>query len=261
MIPAAARAADPIEADPPRRFVALCATLGFHTPFLFPAESGASYALTPYLEPLRDLRSDFTVISGLQHKEQTGPNGHASEMTWLTSAKNPGLAGFKNSISIDQFMAERIGNRTRFPSLILGTRGDTLSWSANGVPLPAERSPARAFQQLFVEGSPAEIESQVRNLGRGRSVLDTVSAQARALEGRLGPRDKEKLDEYFTAVRELESRLVQNEEWLKRPKPKVDAPPLSDTRSRTDAIGKMKLRKFSMVYSTLSKYQACLLRS
>lgn len=247
MIPAGARAAESGASDSPRRFVALCATLGFHTPFLFPAETGAGYTLTPYLEPLRDLRGDFTVISGLQHTEQTGPNGHASEMTWLTSAKNPGLAGFRNTISLDQFMAERIGNRTRFPSLILGTRGDTLSWSANGVPLPAERSPARAFQQLFVEGSPSEIESQVRSLSRGRSVLDTVSAQARALEGRLGPRDREKLDEYFTAVRELESRLVQNEEWLKRPKPKVDAPPLTDARSRTDAIGKMKLMQELLV--------------
>lgn len=73
---------------PPKRFVAVCATLGFHTPYLFPRETGAGYALTPYLEPLKALRDDFSVISGLSHTEQNGANGHTSELTWLTSAKH-----------------------------------------------------------------------------------------------------------------------------------------------------------------------------
>jgi hypothetical protein len=247
MLPACANAAEAAAGDPPARFIAMCATLGFHTPFLFPAEVGESYTLTPYLEPLRALRGDFSVLSGLQHMEQTGPNGHSSEMTWLTSAKHPGLAGFRNSISIDQFIAERIGNQTRIPSLVLGTRGDTLSWSANGVPLPSERSPAKAYQSMFLDGSPEEVQDQARRLRRGRSVLDTVAGQAKSLHGQLGPRDQEKLDEYFTAVRSLETRLVQNEEWLKTPKPRVDVPPLTDNQSRTDAIGKMKLMQELLV--------------
>jgi hypothetical protein len=241
MVPAFATRAQAAVANPPPRFLAMCATLGFHTPFLFPQETGADYTLTPYLEPLKDLKGDFTVISGLQHEEQNGANGHTSEMTWLTSAKHPGLAGFKNNISIDQHIAERIGSQTRFPSLILGTGSDSLSWSASGVPLPAESSPSKAFQQLFVDGTPAEIAAQVHQLKRGRSILDTVMGQAKKLHGELGKRDQEKLDEYFSAVRDLEGRLVQNEEWAQKPKPKVDAKPPTDIQSRTDAIGKMKL--------------------
>jgi hypothetical protein len=241
MVPAFATRAQAVSALPPQRFVAMCATLGFHTPFLFPKETGADYTLTPYLEPLKDLKNDFSVISGLQHEEQNGANGHTSEMTWLTSAKHPGLAGFKNTISIDQLIAEKIGSQTRFPSLILGTGSDSMSWSASGVPLPAEPSPSNAFRQLFVDGTKLEVEAQVRGLTRGRSILDTVMGQAKKLRGELGKRDQEKLDEYFSAVRDLEGRLVQNEAWVQRPKPKVDAKPPTDIQSRTDAIGRMKL--------------------
>ena len=241
MVPAFATRAQAAVVQPPPRFLAMCVTLGFHTPFLFPQEVGSDYTLTPYLEPLKDLKGDFSVLSGLQHEEQNGANGHTSEMTWLTSAKHPGLAGFKNSISLDQLIAEQIGSQTRFPSLILGTGSDSLSWSASGVPLPAENSPSKAFQQLFVDGTPAEIAAQVRSLKRGRSILDTVMGQAKKLHGELGKRDQEKLDEYFSAVRDLEGRLVQNEEWVQKPKPKVDAKPPTDIQSRTDAIGKMNL--------------------
>ena len=241
MIPAFATRAQAAVGNPPQRFLAMCATLGFHTPFLFPKETGADYTLTPYLEPLKDLRGDFSVLSGLQHMEQNGANGHTSEMTWLTSAKHPGLAGFRNTISIDQLIAERIGSQTRFPSLVLGTGSESMSWSASGVPLPAEQSPSRAFQQLFVDGTQAEVEAQVRGLKRGRSILDTVMGQKKKLHGELGKRDQEKLDEYFSAVRDLEGRLVQNEEWVQKPKPKVDAKPPTDIQSRTDAIGKMNL--------------------
>lgn len=241
MVPAFATRAQAINAQPPQRFIAMCATLGFHTPFLFPKETGTDYTLTPYLEPLKDLKNDFSVISGLQHEEQNGANGHTSEMTWLTSAKHPGLAGFKNTISIDQLIAEKIGSQTRFPSLILGTGSDSMSWSASGVPLPAEPSPSNAFRQLFVDGTKLEVEAQVRGLTRGRSILDTVMAQAKNLRAELGKRDQEKLDEYFSAVRDLEGRLVQNEAWVQRPKPKVDAKPPTDIQSRTDAIGRMNL--------------------
>ncbi|OAI56530.1 hypothetical protein AYO49_04100 [Verrucomicrobiaceae bacterium SCGC AG-212-N21] len=238
MTPAFTRAAT---AQAPQRFVAMCATLGFHTPFLFPKETGASYTLSPYLEPLKDLRNDFSVISGLAHTEQNGANGHTSEMTWLTSAKHPGLAGFKNTVSIDQLIAEKIGTQTRFPSLVLGNGNESLSWSASGVPLPAESSPSKAFQQLFVDGTPAEVDAQMRGLKRGRSILDTVLGQAKKLHRDLGRNDQEKLDEYLSAVRDLEGRLVQNEAWAQKPKPKVDVPPPTDIQSRTDAIGKMKL--------------------
>lgn len=226
---------------PPQRFAAICSTLGFHTPFLHPREVGAGYQPTPYLQPLLPFRDDFTVFSGLAHLEQNGANGHTSELSWLTSAKHPGWAGFRNTVSIDQFIAEKIGTRTRFPSLVLSTGDDSLSWSASGVSLPAEASPSRVFRQLFVEGTPAEVEAQLRGLRRGRSILDTVSTSAKQLQRDLGHADQQKLDEYLTAIRDLEGRLQQNEAWSTRPKPKIDAPIPTDIQSRTDAIGRFKL--------------------
>jgi hypothetical protein len=219
----------------------MCATLGFHGPFLFPEQTGENYALTPYLKKLADHRGDLTVLSGLSHPDQQGNNGHASEMTWLTSAKRPGLAGFKNSISLDQLIANRIGIETRFPYLTLSTSGRSLSWTANGVEIPGETSPENLFKALFIDGTEAEIAAELRGLERGRSILDTVMGQARKLERALGHRDREKLDEYLTAVRDLETRLQQSQGWATRPKPKTQAEPLRDIADRNDAIGRQRL--------------------
>ncbi len=173
MLPCFGRAADnPV--DSPKRFVAMCATLGFHTPHLFPEKTGSAYALTPYLEKLKDHRSDFTVLSGLSHPEQQGNSGHASEMTWLTSAKRPGLAGFKNTVSLDQVIADKVGIETRYPYLALSTGGGSMSWTSTGVEIPSEDSPSRLFKALFVDGTEKEIESDIRGLHRDRSILDTV---------------------------------------------------------------------------------------
>lgn len=229
-------------ATAPRRFVACCATLGFHTPFLFPKETGESYSLTPYLETLKDFRKNLTVLSGVCHADQSGANGHTSELTWLTAATRPGLPGFRNRISIDQYIAERIGTKTRLPYLALSTNGnDSLSWTANGVPVPAESSPAKVFQMLFVDGTPEQVKAQVRGLKRGRSILDAVNQEAKKLNKSLGTADREKLDEYLTAVRGLETRLHEAESWSTRPKPKVDAKPPTDIQNKADAVGKARL--------------------
>ncbi len=162
----AAIAADGAHRSPPR-FVAACATLGFHTPYLFPAETGADYELTPYLQQLADHRGDMTVISGLSHPRQQGNNGHASEITWLTSAQRPGLAGFRNTISLDQRIAEQVGIETRFPYLALSTSGRSMSWTSSGVEIPGETSPSRMFKALFMEGTEQEIAGEVQQLRRG----------------------------------------------------------------------------------------------
>lgn len=222
--------------SPPKRFVACCATLGFHTPYLFPTQPGRDYELTPYLEPLAAHRGDITVCSGLSHPEQQGNNGHASEMTWLTSARRPGLAGFKNTISIDQLIADQIGIETRYPSLVLSTSGRSMSWTSSGVEIPGETSPAKLFKALFIDGTPAEVAAEMQDLQRGRSILDTVLGQAQQLESELGRRDRAKLDEYLTSVRSLESRLQTSQGWVQRPKPQVDAPPPKDVADRADAI-------------------------
>ena len=227
--------------ESPKRFVALCATLGVHGPFLFPNSEGRDYELTPYLKQLEAHRQDITVLSGLSHPEQQGNNGHASELTWLTSAKRPGLPGFRNSISLDQMIAQQIGVETRFPFLALSTSGRSMSWTSNGVEIPGQTSPSKLFKQLFVNGTEAEVAAELRGLQRGRSVLDTVRGEAKKLERSVSQRDRTKLDEYFAAVRDLESRLQQSQGWATKPKPQVDAEPPSDITNRNDAIGRQRL--------------------
>lgn len=235
------RALGAVASQAPHRFVAMCATLGFHTPFLFPEKEGRDYEMTPYLKKLADHKDVITAISGLSHPEQQGNNGHSSEMTWLTSAQRPGLAGFKNTISLDQLIADQIGIETRFPYLALSTSGRSLSWTSSGVEIPAMRSPAKLYQELFIEGTPDQINKELNNLKRGRSILDTIGARAKRLEQKLSFHDREKVEEYMTAVRDLEFRLQQSEGWVKKPKPQVGATQPKDIEDRNDAIGKQKL--------------------
>ncbi|MCA9268623.1 MAG: DUF1552 domain-containing protein, partial [Planctomycetales bacterium] len=225
----------------PKRFVAACATLGFHKPFLTPEAVGRDYQLTPYLEPLAQHRDKFSVLSGLAHLDQQGNNGHASEMTWLTSARRPGLPGFKNTISLDQLIAERIGVETRYPYLALSTSGRSMSWTASGVEIPGETSPANLFRALFVDGTPTEVAGEMRSLARGQSILDTVRDEAERLNRELGGRDREKLGEYLAAVRDLEVRLQRSQGWSQKPKPKVEAEAPKDIADRNDVIGRQRL--------------------
>ena len=223
------------------RFVAICGGLGFHAPFLFPSSPGDDFAETPYMKKLSEHQRDLTLFSGLSHPNQNGNNGHASSMTWLTSAQRPGLAGFKNSVSLDQQIAAHLGGETRLPYLCLSNGNGSLSWTASGVNIPAESSPSKVFKTLFIDGTPKEIESQMRDLLRGRSILDTVRTDAKRLERSLGPRDVEKLDEYFTSIRELETRIGQSQQWAQRPKPSVDYEPPTDVTDKQDIIAKQRL--------------------
>jgi hypothetical protein len=163
-------------------------------------------------------------MSGLSHPQVA--EGHDSSFSFLSGAHHSGFVfrgGFRGTISLDQLAAEHIGGQTRFPSLSLSTGGVNLSWTRSGVVIPSDQSPASVFARLFLEGTPDQVSSQVRRLRQGQSILDKVREQAKKLEPGLGSNDREKLDEYFTSVRELEQRLVRSEEWSKKPKPKVDA--------------------------------------
>src|SRR5439155_18598212 len=150
-------------------------------------------------------------------------------------------AGFKNSISLDQFAAERIYGQTRFPTLPLSCEGSGLSWTKSGAPVPTENSPSNLFAKLFLEGRPDEVQAQARRLADGQSTLDAVRDQARRLQQLLVAEDAEKLDEYFTSLRELEQRLAQAEAWSKKPKPKVDAKPPVNIQNGADLVGKTRL--------------------
>jgi hypothetical protein len=212
------------KANARRRMVCMCGGLSMHPPSFFPEKAGKDYVLSPYLELLKEFRDDFTVMSGLSHPQVA--EGHDSSFSFLSGAHHSGFVfrgGFRGTISLDQFAAEHIGGQTRFPSLSLSTGGVNLSWTRSGVMIPADQSPASVFARLFLEGTPDQVSSQVRRLRQGQSILDKVRDQAKKLEPGLGSNDRDKLDEYFTSVRELEQRLVRAEEWSKKPKPKVDA--------------------------------------
>ncbi len=225
----------------PKRMVAICTSLGIYGPALFPKETGKGYTSTPYLDLLKDYRDDFTIFSGLSHPEQSGPDGHASEMTWLTSARHPGMGGFRNTISIDQFIAEKIGIQTRYSSLVLGTNNVSQSYTRSGVMIPADTAPSKIFAKLFVNGSKGEVENQMRKLREGRSIMDTVGEEAKRFGAKMGTGDRDKLDEYFTSVREMESRLAASEDWVQKPKPEVDAKTPADISEANDIIGRTQL--------------------
>jgi hypothetical protein len=224
----------------PRRMVCINTPLGLHPAAFFPEKAGKDYALSPYLEVIKEFRDDFTVISGLSHPD-VGPS-HDSNYSFLTGAPHPEQrAGFKNSISLDQFAADHLFGQTRFASLPLSCEGFGLAWTRSGAPVPTESWPSSVFAKLFIEGRPDEVEAQKRRLEDGRSVLDSVRGQANEMRSAVGTRDRDKLDEYFTSVRELEQRLAQSEAWAKKPKPKVDAKPSQNVMNSTDLIAKTRV--------------------
>ncbi len=236
MLPVKARAA---AAPDIRRMVAICAPLGIHTPFLIPEKTGKDYVATPYLEPLQPLRNKFTVMSGLMHPDVDG--GHSAEMSYLTGAPHPGQPSFRNTISVDQYAAERIGHLTRVSSLALSANGAGLSYTRSGVRIPPETRVSKLFARLFLEGSKEEKASQMRRIKDGQSIMDLVRDQTSQITKTVGREDVQTLDQYFTSVRELEQRLVKAEEWAKLPKPKVEQKPPTDIEDRADFAGRMRL--------------------
>ena len=228
MLPSFARAAttsSPLAPDArPRRMLAVCNNLGLLGDQFFPETSGREYKASPYLEVLQAHRGDFSVFSGVSHPNVDG--GHPADVCFLTAAPHPGSSSFRNTISLDQHIAEHIGTLTRFPSITLAvnTRQKSLSWTGSGVAIPPEDKAAEVFKQLFLQGSPAQVAAQIRKLDTGRSILDTVAGQAKELERNVTARDRDRLDQYFTSVRDLEHRLQASRGWEQKPKPVVKAP-------------------------------------
>lgn len=241
MRPAFARNASAPRA--PRRMLAICNNLGLIPENFFPVSAGRDYAPSPYLQHLQKHRQDLTVFSGVSHPDVDG--GHPADNCFLTAAPHPGSGGFRNTISLDQYIAERIGHLTRFPSLTLGvnvSQGQrSLSWTGSGVLIPCEEKASDVFKRLFVQGSKAEVETQMRKLELGQSILDAVADQAKSLQRDVGSHDRERLDQYFTSVRDLEQRLKMSREWERKPKPVVKAPVPLDPASPREYMDKVKL--------------------
>ena len=238
MQPRSSRAAE--AAEPPRRMICINTTLGLHTPYLFPTATGRDYELTPYLEPIQKFRDQFTVFSGLSHPEVDG--GHPAELCYLTSAPHPRADNFKNTISLDQFAIEQLVPDTRFGSLVLASSSSRgLSFTRSGVPIPADERPSRVFRNMFINGTPAEVNNQVLRLQQGQSVMDAVLSEANDFQRGLNQQDLHKLDEYFTSVREVEQRLVKAQEWARRPKPEVSSKPPVDIANAVEVPARVRL--------------------
>ena len=223
MQPRFARAASnsPTPNAKPRRMFGICNNLGVRPDLFFPTGTGREYVASPYLKLLEAHRNDFTVISGVSHPNVDG--GHPSDISFLTAAPHPASSSFRNTISLDQYIAERIGTLTRFPSLTLSVNGAarSLSWTGTGVAIPPEERASDVFNQLFLQGTPEQVAAQIHRLDTGRSILDAVADQAKELERNVGARDRSRLEQYFTSVRDLEHRLKESRDWESKPKPVV----------------------------------------
>lgn len=199
----------------PKRLVCMGTQLGWHKPDFFADRPGARL-----VKPFDDagLNKDFTTISGLDHAGPTG-NGHALVYTLFTGQ-------VVHSISLDQLVAPKLGADTRYESMQLSagelTNNSPMSLNANGIPLPPIIRPSVVFAKVF-GGKATDRERQQYLLDSGRSILDEVTTEAKRLTKQIGPEDRDKLDEYFTSVRDVEQRLARRRNWLNKPFPAVEA--------------------------------------
>lgn len=225
MLPEKSNAGMKTDGGIPSRMVLIHRPLGTYHPFLVPEKSGPDYAPTRYLKPLQSHRKNLTLISGISHKGY--PNSHHTESAMFTGVSPEGLAradDIHNTISMDQLTSEKIGHLTRVPSLTLNTANcASLSWNRKGVPVPWERSKANLFKKLFIDGTPDEIAREIKRLEHGRSILDGMRNQLKSLGASLGSADRERLELLASSIREAEKMLLQDEAWVSKPKPRVEA--------------------------------------
>ena len=150
---------DTKQPNTPKRMLLISTNLGVLPQNFFPKTKGVDFTGSSYLKELAAFRGEFTVFSGLSHPAVTG--GHSTENCFLTAARDPTRSGFRNTISLDQFAAEATGQQTRFSTLNLGVNIDkanrSLSWTRDGVLLPAEDSPAGLFRKMFIQIGRAHV--------------------------------------------------------------------------------------------------------
>jgi hypothetical protein len=205
----------------PKRMIAINQDLGFIPKLFFPKGEGRDYELSPYLEKIAAHREQFTVFSGLSHPGVDG--GHRADKTFLTAAPHPGRASFRNTISLDQLIANEVGHQTRFRSLSLSINDPrSLSYTQAGVEIPTIQNASELYKKMFLQGDRKAMEEQLARLQRRGSILDVVLGQTKDLSRRVSASDRERIDQFQTAVRSLEQRMTEAQAWEKRPRPKVD---------------------------------------
>ncbi len=217
------RAAEPVT---PKRSVFIYIPNGVNTLDYQITAPGRDFAFSRTLKPLEKHRHAVTPISGLHHPGGLGHH-HNCQKIWLTGGKlGP---SDRNTISVDQRMAEVTSPHTRFHSLEISNKGESLSWTADGIRLPGMSRCKQIFAHLFEEPKNGTA-AQRRALRRKASVLDANLAEVRKLETKLGSEDKGRLEQYLTSVRETEIRTERADAWLDVPRPEIAAA----DRKRTD---------------------------
>lgn len=201
----------------PRRSAFIYLANGVHSLNYQITTPGKDYQFSRSLKPLEKHRQDVTPISGLHHPGALGHH-HNCISVWLTGGKlGP---SDKNTISVDQKMAEVTAKQTRYPSMEVALTGESLAWTADGVRLPSMRRCSEIFASLF-EAPKGGTAAQRKALRRKGSVLDANLAEVRQLEAAMGAVDKGRLDQYLTSVREAEVRTRRADAWLDTPLPAV----------------------------------------
>jgi len=217
----------------PKRSVFLYIPNGVNTLTWQIEKAGKDYEFPDVLKSLEPHRQDITPISGMYHPMVLG-KAHNCEQVWLTGADVPRDGGaFRNTVSADQLMAEVQGVHTRFASLEMAMEGFSLAYSRDGIQIPAERNVKSIFERLFGEEKGGKDVVR-RRLNRRGSILDAVMNDADRVNKKLGTEDRNKLDEYLTAVRQVEIQTDRAESWLDVPKPKIDGSQASRFRQKLD---------------------------
>ena len=193
----------------------------------FPHGNGRKFEFTKCFEPLVPLKEDFTVLSGFSHPPGRIVHGHNNADQFLTgAATGGGDMDYKNTISIDQLYANKVGDETRFASLVMSTDGGTgtargahtISYNQNGRAIPAEHRPKRIFDMLFVKNNA----DAARRLALSKSTLDDLLADARSMRKTLSAQDQIRFDEYLESVRETEIKVEKAKKWIDLPLPTVN---------------------------------------
>ena len=212
----------------PKRSVFIYLPNGVNTIDFQITQSGADYKFSKSLMPLEKFRDRVTPISGLYHPHGLGHHHNCSSI-WLTGGKIG--QSERNTISVDQLMAQVTAPQTRFSSLELSNQGHSLAYSPDGIQLPAQGNPSIVFRELFEEPQGGTAK-QRRSLQRRGSILDAILGEARSLGDQLGTDDRGRLDQYLTSVREVEIRTQRADKWLDTPRPKID--PADQSRLNRD---------------------------
>lgn len=215
---------------PPARMGMFYFGTGMNMRQFTPTDEGKNFACSRILKPLEPHRGSFTVLSGTYLEKGGGHDGAYPFSTGIAKDQ-------KQGISPDQLAAETLGKDTRYASMQMSVRsgtgfGDqnlaTIAWNRQGVPLAAENDPHVLFNRLFKPDSEAEKAQQSTEFRRRASVLDLVRDDAKRLEGQVGTTDRERLEQYFNSVRELEKQLERRVAWSNRPKPSPDTKEVGD---------------------------------